>query len=68
MLNDLVLEMSSYTNSHPGGVFLIKKNIGRDIGKYFDGGYLMENNKGLTPFTHSYQSRFIVEKLAIGFL
>ena len=63
-----MLEVSKYWNSHPGGVFLIEKNIGRDIGKYFDGGYQMENNRGLKPWTHTYQSRRIIERLAIGYL
>ncbi len=39
ILNDLVLDVRSYMNSHPGGTFLLDKNIGRDIAKYFDGGY-----------------------------
>lgn len=60
ILNDLVLDVKRYQFSHPGGAFLIEKNIGRDISKYFDGGYQMENNKGLLPFTHSNVARKIV--------
>ena len=31
---------------HPAGTFLLEKNIGRDVSKYFDGGYIMENSGG----------------------
>ena len=67
-MNDIIIDMKSYAKSHPGGLFLLDKNVGRDIGKYFDGGYQMENNCGLRPWNHSYQARLIIDKLAIGYL
>ena len=39
ILDDLVLDVSSYLYNHPGGQFLISHNIGRDISKFFYGGY-----------------------------
>ena len=47
---------------------MIEKNVGRDIAKYFDGGYQMENSNGQKPITHNYLARQLVEKLAIGYL
>jgi cytochrome b involved in lipid metabolism len=38
-MNDLVIDVKNYYGSHPGGSFLMEKNVGRDIAKYFDGGY-----------------------------
>lgn len=43
ILDDLVLDVSSYMKEHPGGKFLVETNIGRDISKFFYGGYSMEN-------------------------
>ena len=39
ILDDLVLDMRPYLYNHPGGAFVIEHNIGRDISKYFYGGY-----------------------------
>ena len=39
VLDDLVLDVTRFANSHPGGRFLIEKNSGKDISKFFYGGY-----------------------------
>jgi cytochrome b involved in lipid metabolism len=44
ILDDLVLDMSEYMFSHPGGTHLIEQNIGRDISKFFYGGYSLDGN------------------------
>ena len=49
ILDDLVLDVSKYYSEHPGGKFLIEANIGRDISKFFYGGYAMENYTGVKP-------------------
>ena len=61
ILNDLVLDVSKFSLTHPAGAFLINKNVGRDISKYFDGGYVMENGSFLSkgiwaqkPWRHSF--------------
>jgi cytochrome b involved in lipid metabolism len=38
ILDELVLDVGSWVSRHPGGRFVIKQNIGRDISKYFHGG------------------------------
>lgn len=43
ILDDMVLDISKYMKNHPGGKFLISHNIGRDISKFFYGGYAQEN-------------------------
>ena len=43
ILDDMVLDVTKFQFSHPGGTFSIKQNIGRDISKFFYGGYTLEN-------------------------
>ena len=45
ILDDMVLDMSSYAMNHPGGNFSIEHNIGRDVSKFFYGGNSLENIK-----------------------
>jgi cytochrome b involved in lipid metabolism len=35
--------------NHPGGKFVVEANIGRDISKFFYGGYSMENYSVAKP-------------------
>ena len=56
ILDDLVLEVDDYMDNHPGGRFLLEHNIGRDISKYFYGGYGLDGNilsSGSLKNTHS---------------
>lgn len=39
ILDDLVLDVSEYASRHPGGAFFLKHSRGKDISKYFYGGY-----------------------------
>ena len=48
ILDDLVLDISKYKFYHPGGMFVLQHNIGRDISKFFYGGYQLENYTGLS--------------------
>jgi len=41
-------------------------NIGRDISKYFYGGYILENQVGISPHTHSNVARKIVNSLIVA--
>jgi cytochrome b involved in lipid metabolism len=54
IMRDTVIDVGPYLRmgSHPGGIFVMDKNIGRDISKYIDGGYSMECN--VAPKYHSY--------------
>jgi cytochrome b involved in lipid metabolism len=43
VLDDMVLDISDFINTHPGGKFSLSHNIGKDISKFFYGGYSLEN-------------------------
>ena len=66
ILDDLVLDVTSFAGSHPGGRFLIERNIGRDISKYFHGGYSFEPMSGSKNHTHSNYARTIVNNLIVA--
>jgi cytochrome b involved in lipid metabolism len=69
LLDDLVLDVTEYMDNHPGGKFLIEYNIGRDISKYFYGGYGLDGNliaNGSLKNTHSNMARLQVNSLAIA--
>jgi cytochrome b involved in lipid metabolism len=55
----MVLDVSKYQEYHPGGEFVVNQNIGRDISKFFYGGYAQENfvKKPKTHF-HSNIARY----------
>jgi stearoyl-CoA desaturase (delta-9 desaturase) len=44
ILDNLVLDITDFINEHPGGRFVLKHNIGKDISKFFFGGYCLEGN------------------------
>jgi cytochrome b involved in lipid metabolism len=46
ILDDMVIIVSNFKYEHPAGRFLVEHNIGRDISKFFYGGYAMENFTG----------------------
>ena len=39
ILDDLVLSLENYAFQHPGGEKVLINNIGRDLSKFFYGGY-----------------------------
>ena len=51
---------------HPGGTFSLSQNIGRDISKFFYGGYSLENKIKVPEHRHSNDARMIVNDLIIG--
>ncbi len=46
LIDNLVLDVHEFDGMHPGGKFVIQNNIGRDISKFFYGGYVMVNGVG----------------------
>jgi hypothetical protein len=66
LLDDMVLDVRKFRSEHPGGQFLIDFHIGRDVSKFFYGGYVLENQSGMTPYTHSNVARAIVNGMIIG--
>ena len=65
-MDDLVLDVTKFQSSHPGGKFLIERNIGRDISKYFHGGYSFEPLQNSKDHTHSNYARTIVNDLVVA--
>ena len=68
LLDDLVLDLGDYINNHPGGKFAMEANIGRDVSKYFYGGYSLENVNPVKPHKHSNAARRLIDKYAISYL
>ena len=68
VIDDLVVDLAKYHFHHPGGAFVLKQNIGRDISKYFHGAFSMENMGSNRVFNwyHSTNARRIVNSLAIA--
>ena len=69
ILDEFVLDVANYISWHPGGKFLLTHNIGRDISKFFHGGYSLEGNLGQAPaagYAHSNVARQVVNKLIIA--
>jgi len=65
----MVLDISKFILHHPGGKFVLLQNVGRDISKFFYGGYSLENNLGPQPsrgYTHSNYAKMIVNSLIVG--
>jgi hypothetical protein len=60
-----VLDIEGFIENHPGGRFVMKHNIGRDISKFFYGGYCLEGNlTGIqNGHVHSNYARKIVNDL-----
>jgi hypothetical protein len=40
--------------------------MGRDISKFFYGGYALENRNGLKPYNHSNLARVTANSLVVG--
>lgn len=69
ILDSMVLDMTDYVVQHPGGKFVLKINRGRDISKFFYGGYCLEDNLGPNPaqgYNHSNYAKLICNDLAIA--
>ena len=58
--------MDGYDRLHPGGKFVLNRNVGRDISKFFYGGYSMVNYPGSKPFSHPHTALEIAESLVVG--
>jgi cytochrome b involved in lipid metabolism len=64
LLDDLILDISDFQYSHPGGLYLLANTVGRDISKYFYGGYSHE--QGYPAHNHSRVAKEILDSIAIG--
>jgi hypothetical protein len=68
ILDDRVLDMSKFPLYHPGGNFVLTHDIGRDISKFFYGGYILENYNRSKPHTHTNIARIVVNRLSIAYM
>jgi cytochrome b involved in lipid metabolism len=68
LLDNLVLDVAEFINHHPGGKFVIRHTIGGDVGKFFFGGYNLEDNTTSVArgHIHSNYAKMIVNDLAIA--
>jgi hypothetical protein len=68
VLNEFVLDVTDFIAQHPGGRFVIETNIGRDISKFFYGGYCLEGNtQGQSSgYNHSNYALAIANNLVVA--
>ena len=64
--DNLVLRTDGYERIHPGGKFVIYKNFGRDIAKFYYGNYSLTNGKLSKCHTHSGQANLILQSMIVG--
>ncbi|CAG9319914.1 unnamed protein product [Blepharisma stoltei] len=62
--DDLVLNVTHFIDSHPGGAYMLKDSIGEDAGKYMVG--CSSSGGELAPYEHSKPAFDLAKKLAIG--
>ena len=70
VLDNLVLKMQGFEEMHPGGKFNLFRNLGRDISKFFYGGYSLvnPNNRPGETFNHSVGALSFAKRLVTGVL
>ena len=64
----MVIDCTEFIDYHPGGKFVIQINTGRDVSKFFYGGYCLEDNdpRPAQGYTHSNYAKMIANELIIG--
>ena len=68
IFDNLVLNLAGYEKLHPGGKFVLKQNLGRDISKFFNGGYTLVQSAEVRPHHHSAHALGILKGLIVGVL
>jgi hypothetical protein len=63
-LDDLVVDVGEFMDSHPGGKFSLQHNVGQDISKFFYGAYSLESM--VAPVTHSSLARKMVNRMVVA--
>ena len=69
IVDQFVVDCEHFAAKHPGGKFLIDHHIGRDVSKYFHGGYSLEGNMNGPPMQghlHSNYAKKIVLNCTIA--
>lgn len=63
----MVLDVGEFINYHPGGRFVLQANRGRDISKFFYGGYSLEDNdQPIKGHNHSNYAKLICNSLTVA--
>ena len=73
ILDNLVLDIAEFIKMHPGGAFLLEGTYGRDISKFFYGGYALDGNSNdpSAPncrHSHTNVARRIANRLVIALI
>ena len=66
IMNELVLDMDGYIGYHPGGRFVLERNIGRDISKFYCGSYSILEDNSIKMHNHGKQADWQVYQMIIG--
>ena len=66
IFDNLVLDIRDYEIMHPGGKFNLLHNLGRDISKFFFGGYNLVQARNKRPQHHSQPALDIVKTMIVG--
>ena len=64
VLDNLILSLDGYEKLHPGGKFVLERNYGRDISKFFYGGYVLVS--GQVPHQHTLAALKLCESMVVG--
>ena len=66
ILDNQVLDVALFPGQHPGGKFVFTKNYGRDISKFFYGGYKLVQIPTEISYTHSAVATIQAGQMAVG--
>ena len=66
ILDEWVLDATEFAHEHPGGHFMLNRMNGKDISKYFHGGYNLEPSRDGWNNAHSNYARKIVNSLIVA--
>lgn len=56
LIENNVIELKDWDQFHPGGKFVLHKNFGRDVTKYWYGGYQMIDHYRDRRHSHSFMA------------
>lgn len=66
-IDNLVLDIGSYSQIHPGGKFALQQTVGRDISKFFYGGFsILSTGGSQAPHIHSMKALAIAEEMVVA--
>lgn len=66
LIENNVIDLKEWEQYHPGGKFVLQKNLGRDITKYWYGGYQMVEHWRNKKHKHSYMATQIANSLIVA--